>query len=213
MDLIVNLDLQLFTDINDFARATPWLHLPMLILSTYALVVYAVLWVGAWWIARQQASPRAMAAVVWAPIGLLVASAVSAPIGAAVGEQRPCRALPHIEVIGKCGKSSSFPSDHAVAAGAVVVGLLLVTRRLLAWIGVIAALLIAFSRLYLGVHYPHDTLAGLALGAAVSLVGWLVVRVVLTRITVGLSNTPLRPLFTTAPARTRAATPATTTSA
>jgi membrane-associated phospholipid phosphatase len=178
----VNPDLRLLTEINDFARATPWLHAPMLILSTYALVVYAVLWVGTWWVARRQGSPRTLAAVVWAPIGLLAASVVSAPIGAAVGETRPCRTLPTIEVIGKCGKSSSFPSDHAVAAGAVIVGLLLVTRGLLAWIGVIAALLIAFSRLYLGVHYPHDTLAGLLLGAGVSLAGWFVLRGPLTRI-------------------------------
>jgi undecaprenyl-diphosphatase len=185
----VNPDLQLLTEINDFARATPWLHSAMLILSTYALVVYAVLWVGMWWVARQQTSPRTLAAVVWAPIGLLAASVVSAPIGAAVGEKRPCRTLPNIEVIGKCGKSSSFPSDHAVAAGAVIVGLLLVTRRLLAWIGVLAALLIAFSRLYLGVHYPHDTLAGLALGAGVSLAGWLVLRGSLTRIAARTSGT------------------------
>jgi hypothetical protein len=50
----------------------------MLILSTYALLVYAVLWVGAWWVARQPASPRTLAAVIWAPIGLLAASTVSA---------------------------------------------------------------------------------------------------------------------------------------
>jgi undecaprenyl-diphosphatase len=178
----MNPDLRLLTQINDFARATPWLHSTMLFLSTYALAVYAVLWVGAWWVARQQGSPRTLAAVVWAPIGLLAASAVSALIGGAVGEKRPCRTMPTLEVIGKCGKSSSFPSDHAVAAGAVIVGLLLVTRGLLAWIGVLAALLIAFSRLYLGVHYPHDTLAGLALGVGVSLAGWLVLRRPLTRI-------------------------------
>ena len=184
----MNPDLRLLTEINDFARATPWLHSAMLFLSTYALAVYAVLWVGAWWVARRQASPRTFAAVIWAPVGLLAASAVSGLIGPAVGEKRPCRTVPNLEVIGKCGKSSSFPSDHAVAAGAVIVGLLLVTRGLLAWVGVIAALLIAFSRLYMGVHYPHDTLAGLALGVGVSLAGWLVLRAPLTRIAARISG-------------------------
>jgi undecaprenyl-diphosphatase len=185
----VNPDLQLLTEINEFARATPWLHSAMLFLSTYALVVYAGLWVGAWWIARQQASPRALAAVVWAPIGLLAASAVSKLIGGAVGERRPCRTLSFIEAIGKCGKSSSFPSDHAVAAGAVIVGLFLVTRGLLAWVGALTALLIAFSRLYLGVHYPHDTLAGLALGVGVSLAGWLALHEWLTRTAARITGT------------------------
>jgi membrane-associated phospholipid phosphatase len=205
----VTADLQLLTEINNFAQATPWLHEPMLILSTYPMVVYVALWVGTWWFARQQGSPRAMAAVIWAPIGVLLAEAVSAPLGDAVGEKRPCRTHPDIIAIGKCGKGSSFPSDHAVVAGAVVVGLLLVTRRLLAWVGVLAALLIAFSRLYLGVHYPHDTLAGLVLGVGVSLAGWLVVRVVLSRFTAALRRSPLRPLFASAPARTGEVTPAT----
>jgi membrane-associated phospholipid phosphatase len=205
----VTAELQLLTEINNFAQSTPWLHFPVLILSTYAMVVYVVLWVGAWWFARRQASPRTMAAVIWAPIGVLLAEAVAGPLGQAVGEKRPCRTLPDIEAIGKCGKGSSFPSDHAVVAGAVVVGLLLVSRRLLAWVGVLAALLIAVSRLYLGVHYPHDTVAGLVLGVGVSLAGWLVVRVVLTRLAAGLQRTPIRPLLASAPARTSEVAPAT----
>jgi membrane-associated phospholipid phosphatase len=197
----VTAELQLLATINDFARSTPWLHLPVLLLSTYAMVVYAVLWVGVWCIARQQVSPRAMAAAVWAPIGVLAAALVAQPVSLMVKEHRPCRELPNIEAIGKCSKGASFPSDHAVAAGAVAVGLLLVSRRLLAWVGVLAALLVAGSRLYLGVHYPHDVLAGLVLGATVSLVGWLVLRVALTRMIASLARTPLRPLLSSAPAR------------
>jgi len=201
-------ELQLLTEINNFAQSTPWLHLPMLLLSTYATAVYVVLWVAAFWVARRRASPRTLAAVIWAPIGVLLAELVSGPLGKAVGEKRPCRTEPDIVAIGKCGKGSSLPSDHAVVAGAVMVGLLLVAHRLLAWVGVLAALLIAATRLYLGVHWPHDTLAGLALGVVVSLAGWLVVRVVLTRLAAGLHRTPLRPLLASAPARTSTATPA-----
>ncbi|HTF46640.1 MAG TPA: phosphatase PAP2 family protein [Pseudonocardia sp.] len=204
----MNAELQLLTEINNFAQSTPWLHLPMLLLSSYAMVVYVVLWVAAFWIARRRASPSTMAAVIWAPIGVLLAELVSQPLGQAIGEKRPCRTEPDIVAIGKCSKGSSLPSDHAVVAGAVVVGLLLVSHRLLAWVGVVAALLIAFSRLYLGVHWPHDTLAGLVLGVAVSLAGWLVVRVVLTRLAAGLHRTPLRPLLASTSARTSTATPA-----
>jgi len=42
-------ELQLLTEINNFAQSTPWLHLPMLLLSTYATAVYVVLWVAAFW--------------------------------------------------------------------------------------------------------------------------------------------------------------------
>jgi hypothetical protein len=78
--------------------------------------------------------------VPWAPIALLAASVVSLPIGAAVGEQPPRRTLPTKEATGKCGGSSPFASDHAVAAGTSMVRLPLVTHGPLTRIGMVAAL-------------------------------------------------------------------------
>ncbi|MGH7743636.1 MAG: phosphatase PAP2 family protein [Candidatus Dormibacteria bacterium] len=77
--------------------------------------------------------------------------------------------------------------------------MLLVTRWVLAWVSVVAALLLAFSRVYIAAHYPHDVLAGLLLGAVVSVVGFAIVRGVLTRLVVVLQGTRLRPVLTTAP--------------
>jgi undecaprenyl-diphosphatase len=195
----MSVDTQLFQAINSFARATPWLHTPMLILTTYAVVLFAVLLLGGWWLARRQARPRVMAAAVWAPIGMLIAVGINQPVSSAVNETRPCRALPHILVIATCGKDASFPSDHAVMAGAAAAGLLIVTRRVLAWVAVAAALLVSFSRLYVAAHYPQDVLAGLILGAAVSVLGYLLARGVLTRLITALQATALRPLLTSAP--------------
>jgi len=89
----------------------------------------------------------------------------------------------------------SFPSDHATAAGAVAVGLLFANRR---W-GIAAcvlAVLMAFTRVYVGAHYPEDVLAGIALGGIVSTAGWFTVVPVLRRLAVWLTGTPLRPLVT-----------------
>lgn len=60
-------------------------------------------------------------------------------------------------------------------AGAATVGLWLVNRRLGALAG-LAAILMGFARIYVGAHYPQDVLAGLALGATVSGVVYLLVR-------------------------------------
>lgn len=196
----MSVDTLVFQAINRFARATPWLHTPMLIFTSYGVVLFAGLLLGGWWLARQQTNPGVMVAALWAPSGMLLALGVNQPISSAVDETRPCRALLNILVIAQCGTDSSFPSDHGVMAGAAAVGLLLVTRRVLAWVTVAAALLIAFSRVYVAAHYPQDVLAGLLLGAAVSVAGYLLVRGVLTRLVIALQATVVRPVLTSAPA-------------
>jgi undecaprenyl-diphosphatase len=71
--------------------------------------------------------------------------------------------------------SASFPSQHAAQAAAVLPALALVLARgrlrmaLLA-VAALLAIAIGLSRVYLGVHYSTDVLAGWALGAA-----WLAV--------------------------------------
>lgn len=72
--------------------------------------------------------------------------------------------LPYGRLESKLEGWSSFPSDHAVLFFALSAGLLLVSRPL----GVLALLhsfiVISMPRIYLGLHYPTDLLAGAALG-------------------------------------------------
>ena len=68
-----------------------------------------------------------------------------------------------------------MPSGHASAAFAAAVAVGLVHPRL-RWPLVALASLIAISRVWLGVHYLSDVLAGAALGAAVALLLWLLTR-------------------------------------
>lgn len=76
----------------------------------------------------------------------------------------------------------SFPSGHATMAAVVylTLGVLfarsLPRRRLrgyVIFVSAVIAVLVGISRIYLGVHWPTDVLAGLTLGAAWALVCWL----------------------------------------
>ena len=63
-------------------------------------------------------------------------------------------------------KDFSFPSGHTTASFAVALVMLRMLPKKFGIPAVVLAALVAFSRLYLGVHYPTDVLAG-------ALVGWL----------------------------------------
>ena len=98
--------------------------------------------------------------------GVVVAYAVSEVIKLIVQEERPCRTAPSLAECPEPG-DWSFPSNHSVIAGASAMAIWAL-HRTFGWVAAVAALAAAASRVVVGVHYVHDVLAGLLLGALVS---------------------------------------------
>lgn len=87
---------------------------------------------------------------------------------------RPCDVNTAITILVKRPHGHSFPSGHTASAFAAAFALWLQNRKLGVPALVLAAF-IAFTRLYLYVHFPTDVLGGLVLGIALgALASWLV---------------------------------------
>ncbi|MCU1691030.1 MAG: Undecaprenyl-diphosphatase [Frankiales bacterium] len=182
-----------FRIVNDFARHTGWLHPPVVAWARFGVALFAVLLVLAAFQARAGRDPLQVARALLAGAGTLLAVAVNQPLVHAVGERRPFDQLPDVLVLVHRSSDASFPSDHATMAGAVAAGLLLLDRRL-GVIASVAALLMAFARVYVGVHFPLDVIAGLAVGAAVASLTQLLAPAV-ARLLLRLQRTAVGPLL------------------
>jgi len=127
--------------------------------------------------------PFVVAAIVIVLVGrvrglrFLVLAVVSVVVADATGTHifkysflraRPCIALADVRLLVGCTNLPSFPSNHAVNASVLATLTTLYIPRL--WLPATAlAILVGYSRVYVGVHYPLDVLAGSVLGIVVAL--------------------------------------------
>lgn len=191
------MDSSLYRWINRLADRTGCAHGLFKANAGYGITVFAVLLLVSYLDGRQHDGLTAVAGSVWAGAAALVALGIGQLIGGTVDRLRPYETMTNMHVLVDKTTDFSFPSDHATAAGAVAVGLLFANRR---W-GIVAsvlAVLMAFTRVYVGAHYPGDVLAGLALGGIVAASGWFTVVSILSRFSRWLKGTSFRPLVTNA---------------
>ena len=97
-----------------------------------------------------------------------------------VARMRPFDVNTAIQLIVAKPYDYSFPSGHAAASFTAVMALYLAGEKKMWKIALAIACLIAFSRLYLYVHYPTDVLGGIATGVIAGYIGY--------RLTVKLTN-------------------------
>jgi len=158
-------DSDLFQLINQAHQ--PWLDQPMVIISgkltwipLYAFLIYRL---------YKEHKSKVWETILYLISTVIFADQVSSSILKPLFKRlRPC----HVEAFQSwihlpdgCGGLYGFCSSHSANAFAVAIGFYLVTKnRLMRTILIVWATLIAYSRIYLGAHYPLDVIMGAIVG-------------------------------------------------
>ena len=95
--------------------------------------------------------------VVWSGVGLVLTFLLGLLAAAVYKEKRPFQTH-HVHQLLAHGPGQSFPSDHSTAAFACALAVLFFLSRGWGIALLLVGLLIGFSRVYDGVHYPLDIL-------------------------------------------------------
>jgi len=162
METLFNVDLSLFRFINSsLANPVADVFFPFITEAKNVLPMYILALAGLAILGKRKGLVVVSLLLVLIVISDQVSSAVIKPW---VERIRPCNNLEGVRLLIGCGGGKSFPSSHAVNNFAAAVFITRYYRKAMPYVYVIASL-IAISRVYVGVHYPADVIAGAALGA------------------------------------------------
>jgi undecaprenyl-diphosphatase len=165
MDFLFNIDKWLFSVLNGqfinpvFDKFFPFITLQQNWNLLYIVLAAWLLWKG---------GKRGRVAIIILAVTIIIsdqtASHILKPL---IARLRPCNDLISVRLLINCGSGFSFPSSHAVNtfAAAFILSRFYSENKYLFYI---IAALIAYSRVYVGVHYPSDVIAGSILGIIIA---------------------------------------------
>lgn len=152
----------------------PWLDTAMIALTTIGDEGIVWILLGLILLIFKQTRQAGVAVLVSLAVMVVLNNLI---IKNVVARPRPFVVQPGVDLLIAAPSGFSFPSGHASSSFAAVTALFLSKRKAI-WIpALILALLIAFSRMYLYVHFPTDIIGGMVLGIIYGVVGFYLTRV------------------------------------
>ncbi|MDR7001868.1 undecaprenyl-diphosphatase [Neobacillus niacini] len=158
--MLTHLDYTAFQWVNHLAITDRFLNPFMVLLAEKAEYLFFAGILFYWFYHKEQNRKMVVSACIAACFSL----AINMIIGDLYYRTRPFAAH-HVVMLISHARNASFPSDHATAAFVIAMSIWLWRKRD-GWIWLILASGIAISRVWTGVHYPLDVIAGMVIGVA-----------------------------------------------
>ena len=152
---------------------TPLLDELMLFITTMAGRGELALIVGVALLCFKRSRKFGLAIIVAMLIGYLLGSVILKP---SIARVRPCNVNLAVEMMVERPHSFSFPSGHTTLAFSAIMALYFAQCRKVFWAAACMGAVVAFSRMYLYVHFPTDILAGVAVGTLSAYIAWEIVE-------------------------------------
>lgn len=165
-DLIIDLDIRIFLFLNGLH--TPWLDICMHWITSkitwfpfYLFIIFIII---------KQHGLKGITGILLIVIAIILADQITSGLMKPLFQRlRPCHNpdIAHlVHLVDGCGGAYGFASGHAANSFALSSGLYYIYRsnfRYLGWMFVWAGI-VSYSRIYVGVHYPLDIIAGALIG-------------------------------------------------
>jgi len=171
LDLLLEIDAAVFLFFNR-TLANPvfdWL-MPIITNADHWRIPIVIIWLLLIIWGKKKGRITALLVVVILVLSDQLSSSVIKPL---IGRVRPCFALENVRLLIDQPNSNSFPSSHAANISAMAT-LFTIQYPKFKWIYIAIAIIISYSRIAVGVHYPLDVLGGALLGIVCA---WAVVIV------------------------------------
>jgi undecaprenyl-diphosphatase len=174
MVIAMNVDAFLSQMISDLAGQSPGIDWLFLSLSDPDVLWVPGILLGLYWLWLSPREAFVGGAVLAISIGLL--DFVGAQLKHLVARPRPCMSISDLHHLQACGKTFSFPSNHAINTATAAAFLQVLYPRS-GWISWPVVGVVGVARVYIGAHYVTDVLGGWLIGGLAGAgIAWLLLQ-------------------------------------